>query len=51
MLPLSIVSRRLIARHRVDLPDPLGRGDVLEDVELAEMLVDVVDDDKGFTAS
>jgi hypothetical protein len=52
IVPLSIVSKRLMARHSVDLPDPdLALDDreidVLQDVEVAEVLVHAAHDDHG----
>ena len=62
IVPESIVSSRLIARQSVDLPDP-GRADhdddlaavddgvdVLQDVQVAEVLVDVIDDHERLAA-
>ena len=58
MVPSSIVSSRLMARHSVDLPDPDGPdhdddlaladrgGDVFQHMQFPEVLVDVVDDNK-----
>ena len=46
--------RRLARAARADHDDDLaavdGRGDVLQDVQFAEVLVDVVEDDQGFHA-
>ena len=58
MVPDSIVSSRLMARHSVDLPEPDGPSDdddlaladaevdVAEHVQLAEVLVDSVEHDQ-----
>ena len=63
MVPESIGSRRLIARHSVDLPDPDGpehhhdlagcdlEVDVAQDVQLAEVLVDGRHPDHGRSRS
>jgi hypothetical protein len=57
--PLPIVSRRLIVRMSVDLPDPEGpmrtttsplltvRLMSLENMQVAEVLVDLLHDDEG----
>ena len=59
IVPDSMVSRRLIVRHSVDLPDPDGpmtmttsplptvRSMSLQHVQVAEVLVDAVHDDEG----
>ncbi len=58
IVPESIGSSRLIVRHSVDLPDPDGpmttttsprfdgQVDVPQDVQFAEVLVDLVEDDQ-----
>ena len=63
IVPESMVSSRLIARHSVDLPEPRRADDdddlaavddgvdVVQHVQVAEVLVDVVDDDERFTAA
>ena len=57
IVPDSMVSSRLMVRHNVDLPEPDGPSttmtsplvdvevDVLEDVKVAEVLVDGLDRD------
>ena len=59
IVPDSIVSSRLMARHSVDLPEPgradddddlagaHGEVDVLEHVQVTEVLVDALQDDQG----